>query len=131
MERQSSDRHLHSHPTMTTPDQPTIVWDGDCGFCGRWVGRGKRITGDAVAYQRYQDAIAVFPQLREEECRKAVQLVLPDGRVLAAAHAVLQALAFGGRATWLLALYRRSRLFRHLSETAYRFVAANRSWLPG
>lgn len=116
---------------MVTPSEPTMLWDGECGFCERWISRWKRATGDAVTYRPYQDAVSEFPQVHEEDCQKAVQLVLPDGQVLSAAHAVLQALALGGRAGWLLGLYRRSRSFRFVSETAYRFVAANRSWLPG
>jgi predicted DCC family thiol-disulfide oxidoreductase YuxK len=59
-----------------------------------------------------------------------VQLILPDGRVYSAAHAVLQSLALGRRSGRLLACYERSRLFRRCAEAAYRFVAANRSWLP-
>ncbi len=116
---------------MTTPDRPTMLWDGDCGFCGRWIRRWKKVTGEAVAYHPYQEVIGDFPQLTAEQCTRAVQLVMPDGRVFHAAHAVLQALACAGRARRLLALYRRSRCFRAVAEAAYRFVAANRSWLPG
>ena len=108
----------------------TMLWDGDCGFCFRWIQRWRRATGDAVDYRPYQEALDDFPQVIEEECKTAVQLVLPDGRVLKAAHAVLQSLALGGRHVWMLRLYARSRCFRWLTEAAYRFVARNRSWLP-
>ena len=108
-----------------------MLWDGDCGFCSRWIRRWNKLTGDAVEYRRYQDALLDFPQVREEDCRKAVQLVLPDGRVLSAAEAVLHALAAGGRYRFLHVIYQKSGLFRACAETAYRFVAANRSWLPG
>ena len=116
---------------MTSPDKPTMLWDGECGFCGRWIRRWKKATGEAVEYHPYQEVIGGFPQVRETDCARAVQLVLPDGRVFSAAHAVLQALAIGGRGKRLLALYERSAVFRWMAETAYRFVAANRSWLPG
>ncbi|GAA5481129.1 hypothetical protein Hsar01_00336 [Haloferula sargassicola] len=108
-----------------------MLWDGDCGFCGRWIRRWKKLTGEAVAYHPYQEVVHEFPQLTAEQCSQAVQLVMPDGRVLSAAHAVLQGLACGGRAGWLLACYRRSRVFRAVAEAGYRFVAANRSWQPG
>ncbi len=111
--------------------KPTMIWDGDCGFCFRWIQRWNKATGDAVVYRPYQEALDDFPQLQEEECKKAVQLVLPDGRVFKAAHAVLQSLAIGGRSGWMLKLYEHSAFFRWLTETAYRFVARNRSWLPG
>ena len=67
----------------------------------------------------------------EAACREAVQLVLPDGDVLQAAHAVLKSLAIGERQVWMLRLYERASFFRRLTEAAYRFVARNRDWLPG
>ncbi len=111
-------------------NKPTMLWDGDCNFCFSWIQRWRKATGDAVEYRPYQEALEVFPQVVEEECKKAVQLVMPDGRVLKAAHAVLQSLAIGGKSVWMLNLYERSGFFRWLTETAYRFVARNRSWLP-
>lgn len=115
---------------LNKPAKPTMLWDGDCGFCAHWILRWQKATGDAVEYRTYQDALPDFPQVGEAESKKAVQLVLPDGHVLSAAHAVLQSLAVGGHSRDLLALYERSRIFRWLTESAYRFVAANRSWLP-
>ena len=112
---------------MTTPAKPTLLWDGECGFCARWVRRWQKTTGEAVDYRPYQEALADFPQVRAADCVKAVQLVLPSGAVLQGAHAVFQTLAFGGRARWVLWLYQRCRLFRLGAETLYRFIAANRS----
>jgi len=111
-------------------DIPTMLWDGDCAFCRDWILRWQKITGGRVTYRPYQEALADFPQVGEEECRNAVQLVLPDGRVLSGAHAVLESLAIGGRHRWMLRCYVRSRGFRHLTEAMYRFVARNRNWLP-
>lgn len=116
---------------MKAPVRPTMLWDGDCRFCGRWIRRWERWTGDAVRYRTYQEALAEFPQVREEDCERAVQLIEPDGRVFSAAHAVLRALHAGGRARWLLHLYQRYAWFRRLAEGMYRFIAANRSRLPG
>lgn len=110
--------------------KPTLLWDGECGFCAHWIRRWEKVVGDAIDYRTYQEAIPDFPQINEADCAKAVQLVLPDGRVISAAHAVLQSLALGGRAKGLLARYERSPAFRCCTEFAYRFFAANRSWLP-
>lgn len=112
------------------PLKPTMLWDGECGFCSHWIRRWQKATSDTVEYYPYQEVLSEFPQVSEADCKAAVQLVMPDGRVLSAAHAVLESLAVGGRATRMLALYERSRFFRGLTEAAYRFVAANRSWLP-
>ena len=114
---------------MKTPAKPTLLWDGDCGFCARWVKRWQKATGETVEYRPYQEALGEFPQVREADSVKAVQLVLADGTLLQGAHAVLQALAFGGHARGSLWLYRRCRLFRLCAEAAYRFIAANRSKL--
>jgi predicted DCC family thiol-disulfide oxidoreductase YuxK len=112
---------------MTTPAKPTLLWDGECGFCARWVRRWQKATGEAVDYRTYQEALAEFPQVRAADCVKAVQLVLPNGAVLQGAHAVFQTLAFGGRARLMLWFYQRCRLFRLCSEAVYRFIAGNRS----
>ena len=115
---------------MNRPAKPTLLWDGECLFCAHWIRRWEKWVGPAIDYRTYQEAISDFPQVREADCEKAVQLILPDGRVYSAAHAVLRSLALGGRAPWLLVRYERSLAFRRCTEAAYRFVAANRSRLP-
>lgn len=112
------------------PEKPTLLWDGECGFCARWIRRWNRLTGDAVDYRVYQDALDEFPQIDEDACRRAVQLILPDGRVYSAAHAVLRAMNIGGRDFGLLFLYQRCGFFRRLAEAAYRFVARHRDRMP-
>ncbi|MCZ6572672.1 MAG: dual specificity protein phosphatase family protein, partial [Planctomycetota bacterium] len=42
-------------------EPPLLVFDGDCGFCRRWVERWKRETGDRVAYTPYQEVGDRFP----------------------------------------------------------------------
>ena len=115
---------------MNLPTKPTLLWDGECVFCAHWIRRWEKVVGEAIDCRTYQEVISGFPQVGEADCAKAVQLILPDGRVFSAAHAVLQSLSLGGRSSWLLAFYERSRIFRLCAEAAYRFVAANRSWLP-
>ena len=31
-------------------DKPLLIFDGECGFCRRWVERGESLTGDRVGY---------------------------------------------------------------------------------
>ncbi|MEE9368117.1 MAG: DCC1-like thiol-disulfide oxidoreductase family protein [Pontiella sp.] len=112
------------------PDKPTLLWDGECRFCAHWIRRWEKLVGNAVVYRQFKEALPEFPQVREEDCVKAVQLILSDGRVLSAAHAVLTSLALGGRGKRILKLYEKSVAFRRCTEAAYRFVAANRSRLP-
>ena len=106
---------------------PLLVFDGDCGLCRIWVDYWRRLTGDRVAYAPYQEVSQQFPQVSEAEFRYAVQLFLPDGRVLSGAHAVFQAIDYGRGQGWLLWLYQNLWGFPVLAQLIYRFVSAHRS----
>ncbi len=116
--------------TLNSPVKPTLLWDGECAFCEHWIQRWRKGIGEAIDCRSYQEALPEFPQVSAAECAKAVQLILPDGRVYSAAYAVLKSLALGRGSGRLLACYEKSKLFRRFAEVAYRFIAANRSWLP-
>ena len=61
--------------------------------------------GRRVAYAPYQEAAAQFPQIPVENFKRAVHLVLPDGEVLSAAHAVFRSLALLPKYGWMLWAY--------------------------
>lgn len=106
-----------------------MIYDGDCGFCGRWIARWRRLTGNRVAYEPYQTAAARFPGIPLDDFRHAVHLVTPDGRVFRGAEAV-----FASLGAWPLAVYRRVPGLARLAERAYRYVADHRNpscRLPG
>ncbi len=105
---------------------PTMLFDGDCGFCRRWIRKWNKITGDRVRYAPYQQALAQFPQLTEQQCAAAVQLIMPDGTLFSGAHAVFRALDLGGRYRWLLRLYESRPLFAAVAERLYQLVAHHR-----
>lgn len=107
---------------------PVMLFDGDCAFCRRWVERWRALTGDKIRYVPYQAELAAYPQLTVRQCEEAVQLVIPAGAVYSGAHAVVKALALGGRAAWPLALYERVPLAGAFFELCYRLVAGNRSF---
>lgn len=109
--------------------KPTLIFDGECGFCRHWVQRGQKMTGDAIEYAPFQEAAPRFPQIPKERFAEAVQLVDSDGRVYSAAEAVLRSLSLAGRGVWLYKLYRRSGLFAAMSERLYRMVADHRTLL--
>ncbi len=108
---------------------PTLLFDGDCGFCRRWIRRWNKLTGSQVRYLPYQEALARYPQLTQQQCAAAVQLVMPDGAVLPGAHAVFRALDLGGKHRWLLRLYETRPLFAALAERLYQLVAHHRLFL--
>ena len=112
------------------PARPLLVWDGDCNFCHFWVRQIRHRTGDAVEYIPYQDArIAdLFPEIQREQFETAVQLALPDGRLLSGAEAIFAALSAHGHLRWPYVLYRRVPGVAWVSELAYRFVASHRAF---
>ena len=107
---------------------PLLIFDGDCTFCRLWIDFWKQLTGDRVAYAPYQEAAAQFPQIPVENFKRAVHLVLPDGEVLTAAHAVFRSLAFLPKYAWMLWAYHHIPAFAAISEWIYRLVAAHRSF---
>ncbi|MHC5211511.1 MAG: thiol-disulfide oxidoreductase DCC family protein, partial [Planctomycetota bacterium] len=118
--------------------EPLLVYDGDCGFCLRWIARWKRLTGARVRYAPYQQVADQLPDLSEEDFRRSVWFVEPDGRRSRAAEAVFRSLATSPGHRWPLRLYRRVPGVRPLTEWAYRVVARRREtclrierWLVG
>jgi predicted DCC family thiol-disulfide oxidoreductase YuxK len=108
------------------PDRPLVVFDGDCSFCRFWIARWQSVTGDRLEYAPYQETATRFPEIAEEEFRRAVQLVLPTGEVSSGAEAAVRTLAEApGHRHWL-AMYRGIPGARALTNAAYRFVANHR-----
>jgi len=113
---------------MDPSQRSVMIFDGDCGFCRRWIARWKHATGDRVEYVPYQEAGPRFPQIAAERFAQAVHLVEPDGRVSFAAEAAFRALGSAPGGGWLLFLYRYLPLFAPISETLYRWVANHRDF---
>jgi predicted DCC family thiol-disulfide oxidoreductase YuxK len=123
---------------MITPTHPVLVYDGECGFCRRWLERWRRVTGEAIEYAPYQDAARRFPQIPREDFARAIHLIEPGGRVATGAEAVFRALASAPGRRWPLWLYANAPLVAALCEACYRAVARQRpladrltSWLWG
>jgi len=114
-------------------DRPLVVYDGECGFCMRWVERLRRWSKGALDFAPFQEAAALFPPIPREEFERSVQLVETDGRVFSGAEAVLRALAHcpRARARALLWCYLRLPGFAAVSEAVYRFVARHRGLFKG
>lgn len=105
-----------------------LVYDGNCGFCTRWVDRIRVATGDRVEFAPSQEVGHRFPQISREQFENAVQWIGPDGEVYSGAKAALCVLAFTGPAGKLLWwAYRRLPWFAGATESAYRLVARNRN----
>ncbi len=108
--------------------RPVLLFDGDCGFCRRWVRRLQRWDRRrAIDYVSAADrgAVAGLPPLSDTALDRAMQLVTRDGRVYAGARALPILLPFlpGGR---LLAPLMRVPGVQPLADRVYAWVAARR-----
>jgi hypothetical protein len=86
------------------------------------------LTGGQIEYAPYQEVGERFPEVPRENFTRAVQLILPDGEVLSAAHAVFRSLAFVPGYAWMLWAYQNVPGFAVVAEWFYRRVAAHRSF---
>lgn len=107
---------------------PVMLYDGDCGFCTRWIERWRKLTGEVITYEPYQKALKDFPQLTETECRRAVQLVCADGALYSGAHAVFQVLAAAGKYQFLLWAYQHIPFCKKFTEIVYQWIAHRRGF---
>ena len=112
--------------TSGTSQKPVMLYDGDCGFCQRWIKKWQKSTGDIILYAPYQELHKNFPQVTETQCRQAVQLILSNGQVHSGAHAVFIALAIAKKYTWLLWLYEHMPFFGRIFEVFYQLIAEHR-----
>lgn len=121
---------LQVRRTESPPEQrPLMVYDGDCGFCRRWIERWRYSTGEHIDYAPYQEVAARFPEIPVEQFQQAVQLIEPSGEVYSAAEAVYRSLAGAGLKRWAYWLYRKAPAFAAFSEAAYTYVAGHRNLL--
>ena len=107
-------------------EKPLLVYDGECGFCRRWIARWMRSLRDRVEVAPYQEVAPRFPEIGVDRFRESVHLREPGGAWTRGTEAVFRALATSPRRKWLLWLYRRVPGFAPVSEGVYRFVAAHR-----
>jgi len=104
--------------------RPTLVFDGDCGFCRLWIERWRRATGDAVGYEPYQTAAAKHPEVPRENFAEAIHFFEAD-RLSRGAEAALRALSRAPGLFWLPRFYALPGV-APVSEAVYGFVANRR-----
>lgn len=109
--------------------QAVMLYDGDCGFCAHYVEKWKKKTGNTIIYEPYQQSLSKFPQLTEKECKEAIQLILPEGKVFSGAHAIFKALDFAGKSGMLHWFYDYMPLFGRISEFIYQWIAHHRLFI--
>jgi len=106
----------------------TLIYDGGCPLCQRamrWVER-RALPGQFEFLPcRSRERRERFPWMPDETCLAALQLVLPNGRVLAGDAAIPEILRRLRGRRWLAALFRIPGV-GWLGPRAYRWVARHR-----
>jgi predicted DCC family thiol-disulfide oxidoreductase YuxK len=107
----------------------TLIYDGECAMCrasALWIMRRALDAGTLeILPCRSAPRRARFPQVTDEQCLTAMQLVLPDGRVLAGADAMPELLRRVPRWRWVAALFALPGM-RALARVVYAWIARNR-----
>jgi predicted DCC family thiol-disulfide oxidoreductase YuxK len=111
---------------------PVLLYDGQCRFCRREVGRLCRMVGDAVSIVSFHDpgVLERYPQLDRDQCMRELKLVHEDGRVEGGIRAVAGALGLSARWQWLSSALR-APLVRTAADLGYRAIARLRYRLMG
>lgn len=110
---------------------PLLIYDGDCGFCKRWIARWRKLTGNRVSYRPFQEFEDQFPGISRAAFEASVQLIEPNGEILTGADAVFRALDYAEPKPKLL-WFQRFPGFMPIARRAYSFIASHRmlfSWL--
>ena len=110
-------------------ERAVLIYDGDCAMCrasALWLMRRAVLRGQLeILPCRAGPRRERFPQISDEACMTAMQLVLPDGRVLAGADAVPELLRRVRGWGWLASVFGLPGM-TPLSRRVYAWVARNR-----
>jgi predicted DCC family thiol-disulfide oxidoreductase YuxK len=105
-----------------------VIYDGACGLCQGsvgWVSRRARPGAFEFLPCQAAERRARYPAIAEATCLEAIQLVLPDGRVLGGAAALPEILRRLRGWRWVAALFRLPGAGL-LAPVVYRWIARNR-----
>src|SRR5436305_2210989 len=110
------------------PPESLMIWDGECHFCRRWIGRWREITAGEVEYAPYQEIADRFPEIPREQFQRSVVYIDKSGQVFVAAEAVYRSLCCRPWKKWLWWSYQHIPGFAAVSELGYNFIARHRGF---
>ena len=108
--------------------RPTLIFDGECRFCRRWVARWRKQTGAGVQYLPFQRLAERFPQVSREDCEKAIQFIDATGRVSSGADAVTRLHDYGLRGGHSLGVFLSLPPIIWVLRLGYKIVAHHRAF---
>jgi predicted DCC family thiol-disulfide oxidoreductase YuxK len=107
----------------------TLIYDGECAMCrgsALWIMR-RALSSGALEILPCRSGVRQerFPQVSEAACLTAMQLVLPDGRVLSGADAVPELLHRIRGWGWVAGVFGLPGV-RPVARRLYAWIARNR-----
>ena len=114
---------------QTRSGPATLIYDAECSMCrasAMWLMR-RALSGGQLEILPCRSSVRRerFPQVQEALCMTAMQLVLPDGRVLGGADAVPELLRRIRGWGWVAGLFALPPV-RPAARRIYAWVARNR-----
>ncbi|MBI2217865.1 MAG: DUF393 domain-containing protein [Candidatus Rokubacteria bacterium] len=113
----------------TPGTRAVLIYDGDCAMCrasALWLMRRALSSGQLeILPCRSNVRRARYPAITDEVCMTAMQLVLPDGRVLSGADSVPELLRRIRGWGWVARLFDLPGV-RPIARRVYAWVAKNR-----
>ncbi len=110
-------------------EKPLVIFDGECGFCRKYVESWRARTGDRMEYAPFQEVAERFPEFSRVEFEGAVQFLDVDGQRYSGAEAVFRVMSYVPGKGWWLWLYCRVPGFAPISRLVYRWIARHRKWI--
>ena len=111
-----------------TQVKATIVYDGECNFCKRCIEWLKK--HDIASHFDYLPCQSTmkkerFPQIKEENCLKAMYIVFQDGRFYSGGDAIPRIMSFLPRWKQFVFLFKIPATLI-LARLGYQIIARNR-----
>ena len=107
-------------------DEPTVIFDGQCALCLRFVGWARARMGEQVSFVPALSIDAEAIGLSQTDLKSSVWIVEPGGRKATGADAVVRVLGFIGGPWRTVAAIARVPPFSAVCRIGYRVVALNR-----
>ena len=111
----------------------TVVFDGDCGFCRRWIRRGKRLDWlKRIDWRpRLEPGLKEkFPGIDDAETKDRMVSIRPDGKKVGGFYSVRD-IALQFPLTFIPALFLYIPGVSLIGEPIYRWIAKNRHRFTG
>ena len=125
---------MSGHPDAQIPNidaHGLLIFDGECGFCRRWVRHMTSWFAKHPTPIAWQQANLGDLGLTAEQCNAAVQFVSADLRISSGSDAAARVLIVAGLPFNIAGFIMLAPGVRIIAQWAYRWVANNRRRFKG